>query len=84
MYFWTHQSARLAQSVEHGTLNPRVVGSSPTLGEDVLFHLYSSGQKNSATGQPSPSIKRNHVHNKADDNNSMRWCSVNTDRPISQ
>ena len=24
--------ARLAQSVEHGTLNPRVVGSSPTLG----------------------------------------------------
>ena len=26
-------SARLAQSVEHGTLNPRVVGSSPTLGE---------------------------------------------------
>ena len=26
------QEARLAQSVEHGTLNPRVVGSSPTLG----------------------------------------------------
>ena len=25
--------ARLAQSVEHGTLNPRVVGSSTTLGE---------------------------------------------------
>ena len=25
--------ARLAQSVEHGTLNPRVVDSSPTLGE---------------------------------------------------
>ena len=24
--------AGLAQSVEHGTLNPRVVGSSPTLG----------------------------------------------------
>ena len=24
--------ARIAQSVEHGTLNPRVVGSSPTLG----------------------------------------------------
>ena len=24
--------ARLAQSVEHGTLNPRVVGSRPTLG----------------------------------------------------
>ena len=28
--------ARLAQSVEHGTLNPRVVGSSPTLGARVL------------------------------------------------
>ena len=26
-------SARLAQSVEHETLNLRVVGSSPTLGE---------------------------------------------------
>ena len=26
------QQARLAQSVEHGTLNPRVVGSSPTSG----------------------------------------------------
>ena len=28
---------RLAQSVEHETLNLRVVGSSPTLG-DLLFH----------------------------------------------
>ena len=28
--------ARLAQSVEHGTLNPRVVGSSPTLGVDYF------------------------------------------------
>ena len=36
-------SARLAQSVEHGTLNPRVVGSSPTLGDGLLFsynHLW--------------------------------------------
>ena len=31
------QLARLAQSVEHGTLNPRVVGSSPTLGADFFF-----------------------------------------------
>ena len=31
--------ARLAQSVEHGTLNPRVVGSSPTLGALFLFFL---------------------------------------------
>ena len=30
MYFI--MQARLAQSVEHGTLNPGVVGSSPTLG----------------------------------------------------
>ena len=29
--------ARLAQSVEHETLNLRVVGSSPTLGTDGLF-----------------------------------------------
>ena len=33
-------SARLAQSVEHGTLNPGVVGSSPTLG-DSFSHLAS-------------------------------------------
>ena len=31
-----HQ-ARLAQSVEHETLNLRVVGSSPTLGERYLL-----------------------------------------------
>ena len=29
----SQQPARLAQSVEHETLNLRVVGSSPTLGE---------------------------------------------------
>ena len=29
-------TARLAQSVEHETLNLRVVGSSPTLGADLL------------------------------------------------
>ena len=29
--------ARLAQSVEHETLNLRVVGSSPTLGEQFYF-----------------------------------------------
>ena len=34
--FFHRQPARLAQSVEHGTLNPGVVGSSPTLG-DTLF-----------------------------------------------
>ena len=31
-----HYIARLAQSVEHETLNLRVVGSSPTLGDIVL------------------------------------------------
>ena len=29
--------ARLAQSVEHETLNLRVVGSCPTLGDDILM-----------------------------------------------
>ena len=32
-----HPSARLAQSVEHETLNLRVVGSSPTLGENFFL-----------------------------------------------
>ena len=32
-------SARLAQSVEHETLNLRVVGSSPTLGEKIFLPL---------------------------------------------
>ena len=32
--------ARLAQSVEHETLNLRVVGSSPTLGEQFIFFLH--------------------------------------------
>ncbi len=31
--------ARLAQSVEHETLNLRVVGSSPTLGARVFFFI---------------------------------------------
>ena len=35
----THQAAWLAQSVEHETLNLRVVGSSPTLGG--LFFFFS-------------------------------------------
>ena len=30
-------TARLAQSVEHETLNLRVVGSSPTLGDHFFF-----------------------------------------------
>ena len=32
-------SARLAQSVEHETLNLGVVGSSPTLGDILFFFL---------------------------------------------
>ncbi|KRY40175.1 hypothetical protein T01_8411 [Trichinella spiralis] len=32
--------ARLAQSVEHGTLNPRVVGSSPTSGVTPLMFKF--------------------------------------------
>ena len=43
----TNSTARLAQSVEHETLNLRVVGSSPTLGEIFLqTGFYGSGSKN--------------------------------------
>ena len=38
-------TARLAQSVEHETLNLRVVGSSPTLGDQTFFtrlHLFQN------------------------------------------
>ena len=35
--FAIHAAARLAQSVEHETLNLRVVGSSPTLGAFLFF-----------------------------------------------
>ena len=34
--------ARLAQSVEHETLNPRVVGSSPTLGASLFCDLFQN------------------------------------------
>ena len=36
-----YNSARLAQSVEHETLNLRVVGSSPTLGAYIQFFFSS-------------------------------------------
>ena len=39
-------TARLAQSVEHETLNLRVVGSSPTLGD---FSFYVRFKKNNCT-----------------------------------
>ena len=35
-------TARLAQSVEHETLNLRVVGSSPTLGDQLFFSIFKS------------------------------------------
>ena len=35
--FVVDTTARLAQSVEHETLNLRVVGSSPTLGDQIFF-----------------------------------------------
>ena len=38
--------ARLAQSVEHETLNLRVVGSSPTLGEIFLFNSFNKEYHN--------------------------------------
>ena len=37
-----YASARLAQSVEHETLNLRVVGSSPTLGAQKFFSIILS------------------------------------------
>ena len=40
----TSSNARLAQSVEHGTLNPRVVGSSPTSGD--LFTFFFTAAEN--------------------------------------
>ena len=40
MVSYFHQ-ARLAQSVEHETLNLRVVGSSPTLGDQLFSRKYS-------------------------------------------
>ena len=43
----THSTARLAQSVEHETLNLRVVGSSPTLGDIFLQTGFcGTGSKN--------------------------------------
>ena len=38
------QTARLAQSVEHETLNLRVVGSSPTLGASFSCHIWYFGE----------------------------------------
>ena len=47
LYYLSHlkYTARLAQSVEHETLNLRVVGSSLTLGEFFLylFSFYKCG-----------------------------------------
>ena len=53
-YFSAKKVARLAQSVEHETLNLRVVGSSPTLGDHLLQE--SNAQENSRKG-PLKSIR---------------------------
>ena len=45
IYISRQGSARLAQSVEHETLNLRVVGSSPTLG-DIFPFVYKLRAKN--------------------------------------
>ena len=44
------QVARLAQSVEHGTFNPRVVGSSPTSGGCHVFGKKYFGKKRIKNG----------------------------------
>ena len=40
MFYKPLLAARLAQSVEHETLNVRVVGSSPTLGVNMYEFLF--------------------------------------------
>ena len=40
----TRLTAQLVQSVEHGTLNPRVVGSSPMLGSCSTYWASLVGQ----------------------------------------
>ena len=50
-------SARLAQSVEHQTLNLRVVGSSPTLGEAFSDTHLSTGAKRRACGDMGVSME---------------------------
>ena len=56
-----HMQARLAQSVEHGTLNPGVVGSSPTLGGKFFFCLSWGlpGLLTTRGGIPSEGTSRN-------------------------
>ena len=46
------KQARLAQSVEHGTLNPRVVGSSPTLGARIFSWLTPFGGSEEGNRNP--------------------------------
>ena len=52
--------ARLAQSVEHGTLNPRVVVSSPTVGGS--FEHKITIQKSSELERGMQFIKSNDAH----------------------
>ena len=52
--------ARLAQSVEHGTLNPRVVGSSPTLGGSSEHKIII--EKSSELERGMQIIKSNDAH----------------------
>ena len=55
-------SARLAQSVEHETLNLGVVGSSPTLGDIYIFitfleHLKLAKMMSEVGFEPTPSYE---------------------------
>ena len=58
--FCSVKIARLAQSVEHGTLNPRVVGSSPTMGES--FEHKITIEKSSELEREMQFIKSNDAH----------------------
>ena len=55
---WDYAYARLAQSVEHQTLNLRVVGSSPTLG--VLLRPLGVTVCNDADTELASNLKRLH------------------------
>ena len=58
--FCSVKIARLAQSVEHGTLNPRVVGSGPTLGGS--FEHKITIEKSSELVREMQFIKSNDAH----------------------
>ena len=54
--------ARLAQSVEHQTLNRRVMGSSPTLDKEFLFCILSLPMRSWQVDWPHANEIKHDVH----------------------